>query len=47
MIKVALITDVKELDGTYSKELDGTYSNELLLGKSYVVHGVRRHTLFG
>ena len=38
MTKVALITDVKGLDGAYS--------NELLLGKSYVVHGVKRCALF-
>lgn len=38
MKKIALITDVKGLDGSYS--------NELLLGKSYVVHGVKRRALY-
>ena len=33
-----LITDVKGLDGAYS--------NELLLGRGYVVHGVKRCALF-
>ena len=39
MKKIALITDVKVQDGAYS--------NELLLGKSYVVQGVKRCALFG
>ena len=38
MKKIALITGVKGLDGTYL--------NELLSGKSYVVHGVKRCALF-
>ena len=38
MTKVALITGIKGLDGAYS--------NELLLGKGYVVHGVKRRALF-
>ena len=38
MTQVALITDVKVQDGAYP--------NELLLGKGYVVHGVKRCALF-
>ena len=38
MKKIALITDVKVQDGAYP--------NELLLGKGYVVHGVKRCALF-
>ena len=38
MKKIALITGVTGLDGAYS--------NELLLGRGYVVHGVKRCALF-